>query len=337
MNFKWESNIIPFFYNGRDIAWSPELERFAMVGDYDGTTGHIVAISHDGIQWTAVPSGVNQYWSGIVWSAERGIYVAVAEPRVIGWDQVMISPDGMAWESVAVPSAENWSDIAWSPALGLFVAVSRSNIYGNGNLMVSPDGSNWDLYALPTNSSWSSIAWSPTLGLFASISSYYKEGIAISSDGVNWDLAGPIPAKEWRHLEWIPELERFVAVGPGTEILVSSDGTTWQSVSIPVDAIWCQITWSSYLRMAAMVGFLYGPTSCSLFSPDLVNWSALPIPGPGASCIAWAPSTHMFFAGGCGLLGGGTNMTWRTLVPVEGVRGGEFWGIIPELSPYLST
>ena len=67
----------------------------------------------------AAPSAAN--WRSVCWSAELGMFVAVAQ----GSTSTMKSYDGINWTaSGAAPSTANWYSVCWSPELGMFVAVA---------------------------------------------------------------------------------------------------------------------------------------------------------------------------------------------------------------------
>jgi hypothetical protein len=62
----------------------------------DGS-GNLVMTSPDGENWTPRQTPANYGWSDVVWSAELGIFVAVANDTINSNDKVMTSPDGINW------------------------------------------------------------------------------------------------------------------------------------------------------------------------------------------------------------------------------------------------
>jgi len=151
---------------GKRVTINEDGELNAEKGLYDSgnrvlaakTLGAIVART-----WTArtVPDGA---WRDVTWSAELGLFVAVA---TTGTDRVMTSPDGVAWTARTVPDG-TWQGVTWSAELGLFVAVATT---GTDPVMTSPDGVAWTARTVP-DGSWQDVTWSAELGLFVAVASF---------------------------------------------------------------------------------------------------------------------------------------------------------------------
>jgi hypothetical protein len=234
----------------------------------------------------------NNYITSIAWSAKLGLFAAVASSSAT--NKILTSPDGVTW---SVPQTLNgnsntnsWSSICWSDELGIFCGVASS---GTNRVLVSSDGITWNTYASSRETStWQSICWSPELKLFAAVSNnntptinipnpptYYA--IMTSTNGINWtDRTATITQiqdlNQWFNIIWASDINLFIAtkMGPGPEILTSSDGITWSNTGntvIPSNGI----TWSPELGMA----FIFAPGGNQYFTSTTgFNWTYRELP-----------------------------------------------------------
>ncbi|HMO29742.1 DUF2793 domain-containing protein, partial [Enterovirga sp.] len=74
--------------------------------------------------WTARTSAADNSWYGVCWSAELGLFCAVATTGT--GNRVMTSPDGITWTARASSADNGWVAVCWSAELGLFCAVAAS-------------------------------------------------------------------------------------------------------------------------------------------------------------------------------------------------------------------
>lgn len=267
--------------NWDDIAWSPSLGLFAIVGDGG------VMTSSDGATWTKVDarSGLR----GIAWSPELGVFAVVSR----NGDSLLYSTDGITWRTATNPSY-TWGAVAWSPSLGVFCAITSDS---GRRSMTSPDGINWTAHgnASLTASKYYGIAWSPKLNLFAAVA---DEGRAATSpDGINWTMRSLGTTGAWQDVVWSPELEIFCAVANGgtARSMVSSDGINWTfgSTSISGNAV----AWSAPLGSFVAVGAYNGTDAISYSSTNGINWVPLNQAGGTASTqvgIEWSDSLGLF-------------------------------------------
>ena len=77
--------------------------------------------SPDGITWTTKTTIANT-WRSVCWSAELGIFCAVASAGTSG-TYVMTSPDGNTWTTRTSAADNQWYNVCWSPELGMFVLL----------------------------------------------------------------------------------------------------------------------------------------------------------------------------------------------------------------------
>jgi hypothetical protein len=75
---------------------------------------------------------VDNQWISVCWSAELGIFVAVANTGT--GNRVMTSPDGINWTSRTSAVDNQWISVCWSAELGIFVAVANT---GTGNRVMT--------------------------------------------------------------------------------------------------------------------------------------------------------------------------------------------------------
>jgi hypothetical protein len=91
--------------------------KYVAVGE---TSGSRVAVSQDGINWTAVSAlGNDDSWKSVAY--ENGTFVAVGN----GPDRMMTSPDGVSWTSQNIlGNDDEWTSVAYGN--GMFVVVGSS-------------------------------------------------------------------------------------------------------------------------------------------------------------------------------------------------------------------
>ena len=82
------------------------------------------------VKWTIRSSAADNQWYSVCWSAELGLFCAVANDGTGTGNRVMTSPDGITWTIRSSAADNNWRSICWSAELGLFCAVSYD---GTGN------------------------------------------------------------------------------------------------------------------------------------------------------------------------------------------------------------
>jgi ElaB/YqjD/DUF883 family membrane-anchored ribosome-binding protein len=80
--------------------------------------------SSDGITWETQSNPVDNDWRSVCWSAEVGLFVAVALSGT--GNRVMTSPDGITWTTRISAANNQWYSVCWSAEVGLFVAVADS-------------------------------------------------------------------------------------------------------------------------------------------------------------------------------------------------------------------
>ena len=82
--------------------------------------------------WTARASAADNNWERVCWSAEVGLFVAVAASGT--GNRVMTSPDGITWVARASAADNDWRSVCWSAEVGRFVAIGGT---GTGNRVMT--------------------------------------------------------------------------------------------------------------------------------------------------------------------------------------------------------
>jgi hypothetical protein len=202
---------------GVSVANNPKIQTIPSSTTFTITTGASVTIA------TTATLYFDNNWSGVCWSAELGLFVAVgggneglARQRVI-----MYSSDGINWSvgSFSTPNIYYWNfpSVCWSPQLSLFVGVSNrataSSTGGENRVFTSPDGITWTQPDNPNIYSYNSlsICWSPSLGRL----------VSVGSSGVKPPYT--------------------TNVGAGTCCMYSDNGTTWNTIILGVLLTNCNV------------------------------------------------------------------------------------------------
>ncbi|MCC5788517.1 MAG: DUF2341 domain-containing protein, partial [Opitutales bacterium] len=238
------------------LARGPEDEQIAV-----GGSGTLLRQTEDS-EWTAVPLGIAQSLSDIVYDAGRDRYV------VVGDEGIILTGDGLAWEThqidgqprlrslalgdgdfVAVggvldagvilysENGDDWTDVtpsgltdvlydvAWNGSV--FVAVGGDPATGQGALWQSGDGQTWQVQAsgqeaLLYGLDWWQDAWTVVGGNDAG-AVLYRGSNAAALSPVSVDSPEPLYAVGSND-EW------QAAVGEMGRMAISTDGNTWQWV-----------------------------------------------------------------------------------------------------------
>lgn len=106
---------------------------------------------------------ITNTYSGIAWSPELHLFVAVGEestdPVFPTKGRVATSTDGLTWVRRNAASTVNWTSVCWSPTLGIFVAVGYGGT-ATARAMTSPDGITWTAQTTPSdNNNWYDVCW----------------------------------------------------------------------------------------------------------------------------------------------------------------------------------
>ena len=136
---------------------------------------------------------------------------------------VLFSDDGVTWDAQSTGTGDYLIDVDWNGTL--YVAASNLNYF------TSTDGVNWSS-AISTGGLVEDVAWSSTLGLFASVD--LNGRIVTSTNGSIWtERISVAEGAALRTIIWGDG--QFIAAGDEGEIVTSSDGISWQTLSSSMD------------------------------------------------------------------------------------------------------
>ena len=159
-----------------------------------------LAISDDGITWTALTLPLSRTWFSVTYGEGRFVTVTVGPSTSAAY-----SDDGITWIASTLPSSSNWRSVTYGK--GRFVAVAQSTT----TAAYSNDGITWNSSTLPSSSVWHSVTYGESR--FVAVASGPSNATAYSDDGITW-IAAILPvSKSWRSVTYGEG--RFVAVASG--------------------------------------------------------------------------------------------------------------------------
>lgn len=218
-----------------------------------------------GIVWSGRAAAEQNNWFGAAWSPTLSLFVSVAAS---GTNRVQTSPDGYTWTARPAPTAatpSTWRKVIWVDALGLFVAVADT---GTARVMTSPDGEAWTIRS--TSVIGFDVSWSPTLNRLVVIG-YTAPFAWHSADGVTWTAGSGMTSRTWVGVCWSTEQSKYVAVGYGGALAISTDGQQWVVQPNTADVSLTRIVWVPELSLYVSVA--QTPTTNLFTSPDCVVWT----------------------------------------------------------------
>jgi hypothetical protein len=277
------------------IAYSPQLQRFAAIAIL-GSATNVVMYSSDGANWLYGNFTVDNQWSDMIWVAELGRFVAVAQSGT--GNRVATSEDGINWETQTSAADNNWQSLVWAADLDLIVAVASTG--ASNRVMTSPDGMTWQGHDAAENNAWRGVTYSEERELFVAVAqSGSGNRVMTSPDGENWD-AQSTPEDNWNSVAWARKLGIFVAIsGTGAQVMTSPDGLRWQAHPCP-SREWARIRWEDEPALFVALGG-DGTSTALMTSPDGVTWTMRETPGSGAGAwfaVAWYPRLRYFVVAG---------------------------------------
>lgn len=314
-----------------DVAWSPSLKMFAMVGS-SGTTASIQT-STDGIAWTNRTSPTSAAsWNSVVWAPEansgNGMFVAVGTAGVNG--AAMSSTNGTSWSAATLTGTNLnpslWKIVRWVPELNKFIALSAGG--ATTGIMTSANGTSWTAGTVQTNSGLNGLAWAAGLGAGSGrlIALAQDDAFFQYSDDGGTTWAGsvgttptPSSSTKWLSVCWSPKLSLFVAVAnkaAGNPVIMTSPtgvAGTWTLRNSTFNSL-RGVCWSEELEIFAAVAF--NPTgSFDVFvSYNGIDWTSRASSklDSGWNNICWSPENSLFVAAG-GTSAVTTNRVLRSL------------------------
>lgn len=265
------------FYNARHLKTvSGNDDGFTTGGDW-GVAGR--AYSSDGITWESNRLD-NADMHDIIWSEEKGIYVAVSGNDEWGQGSIRSSSDGKEWTDERLENGYYPGYAANGVAYGngVFVAVGEDRIF------TSTTGSSWKQSSGITFG-YSDIPKAITHGngkfvVAGEEAIYYIEDTKDPKNISNWEEAISV-SKPLSDVIWNGSI--FIAVGykhgNSAPIYISNDGMNWDYADISTtETFFRSVTWSSELN--AFFAVSKNPSSGArgrIFKSDAngANWKDL--------------------------------------------------------------
>lgn len=306
----WTS--IPLPFTPRTAAWSPLLGMWYMLPSSGGPSG---AVSTDGISWTLVPVPAAGGWvNGITWGGPPGAEVFVAMINFGAPAGAYYSPDGVSWSPCTIPGSSWWSVYyGGPPGAQVFLASRIFWMSGINKLAISVDG----------------ITWSDSL-------TPYDTGAFLFATGSS-RFGGPTGNRKW--------INTGPLTFPGQKVIESADASSgsWSLVSTPI------ISTPPALSSNAPSDIAYGGpagakayVSCGqtngqpiVYSPDLINFSEVPLPDPTCAynSVVWGgPAGSERFvmvgsSGGSRVITSTDGLTWgASTIPASNQWYSVAWG-----------
>jgi len=243
-------------------------------------------------------------WQSIVYG--KGVYVAIRNSEAIGY-----SYDGIAWYRAHILPGSSFYTIAYGN--GMFVTCSTSEyvaysydginwFYSDSNTGDTPidspqivkffndrffivsgavldkvayslDGITWTQVTLPSARWWADAAFGN--GTYVVI--YHGGDLAYSSDLVNWtEIQLPSTHVDWIHVDFVPWLGKFIATAKVANfIAISSDGITWEQVSLPITT---NLDWSKVVYNDYKIIMKANQSTKGLMSENGTSWTEFNVP-----------------------------------------------------------
>lgn len=185
-------------------------------------SGSAVSISTDvGVTWAEQTLPGTYTFHGVCWGA--GVFCIVGTSG-----KALTSPDGIVWNERTMPGPRIYYSVAWS---GTRFVAGAGTTFG----AESTDGITWNVTTMPDAGAgvWGAIAWDGAQ--FAAVTN--GDSIAATSPtGITWTVRTGVSVDSPR-LVW--NGTHFVAVpsaGTGAVGARSTDGITWEAISMPAVA-----------------------------------------------------------------------------------------------------
>lgn len=179
------------------------------------------------------------------------------------------------WKVATLPSSALWRSIAYGD--GKFVALAGQN----GRCAYSVDGVNWTATDLPVSANFTGITYSGSK--FVSLSNEENIGVIYSTDGITWTYKA-LSLSGVSYCNDVAYGYGYVAVVSGeSKALVSSNGTSWSTATLPTSDYWISITYGG--GKFVVVG---NTGRASAYSTNRTTWTGSNLP----SYSTWMSVTY---------------------------------------------
>jgi serine/threonine protein kinase/photosystem II stability/assembly factor-like uncharacterized protein len=244
---------------------------------WHGTTNGITATvsstqqTHQGITPTVNTSAAATVTAGVLAATATAQTNATNSAAAAATATAIANAPGSNWTFVSPITTYNLQGVVWSGSV--FVAVGK-----NGTILVSPNGKNWTdrSSSSGTQQDLNGINWSSSLGLFVAVGN--SDTILTSHDnGQSWSLQQPTNVSQnLNAISW--SKSKFVIVGDGGTVLISTDGQNWSAPASPVTSYNLTAIRGTGSQFTAV-----GNNGRILISPDGETWTDESLAGSPAS------------------------------------------------------
>jgi hypothetical protein len=283
----WTGLGTSIFTVGNAVAWNGT--RWVATGSNINT----LAYSTDGSNWTGVgtttftQAGNAVAWNGFYW-------VAVGQ----GTNTIAYSANGSTWTGLGTSVFQNagtavaWNGLEW---------VSGSSNDSINQIATSPDGSNWTGVAVPTLSNVNGLTYSASNWIATGQGS---NSFATSPNGSNWTgvtrstifRQGYCVANSEllpRGASTLPGVLPVIAAGDTANLFITTNNTSWTSVSSPFTTTVSCIAWNGVRWIAGGSG-----TNVLAYSANGLSWTGIALPNMTAvKGVAYGPSSTWLAVG----------------------------------------
>jgi hypothetical protein len=252
----------------QSLCWAPEANSgngmFVAVG-YLGGVG-MAMYSTNGTTWLSGTLNGNtplSVWKAVAWSAELGLFSALAT------DRAMWSTDGISWtEGTTITTSFGCYSMTYGHSVNYgdkFIGMP----YGGEKPLISTDGKNYTQSGVTMPhiglANWMGVCYSSELSTYVAVAfSHSGAGhrVVTSIDGLNWfenSLSYSMDTSAWHGICWASEISSFIAVAYNSSSLPdigwSQDGVVWQKrTSSKPDSGWFSVCWSPELSLSIAAG-----------------------------------------------------------------------------------
>lgn len=302
--------------NSRDIATFPTPETFAYMVANDNLAlaisfTNLVYISSDGVSWIEVARSPLPYSEISDITFGRGSFIISARPNASKADSLLYySSNGKDWNSAAIfkpgiSSLETISRVSCGPDSCSLITTNKgvSTRYWN-----SSNVANWNLVADTSVETNVAVASEIAYGANRFVAIGFdgnQSNVSFSTDGATWSSANSVltSGEEISDLEVVGNTfiginagtndtllykdreATFGGVSPTQNLLTSSDGLLWDSVSLPSSQHWGDLisdgNTAFLLAESDNTGTMVG-SSTFLTTSDGTDWETRTMPRSGA-------------------------------------------------------
>lgn len=246
----WTSICYGDVSGGRFVAVSTDVSGVTF------TAGTTAAYSSNGVSWTVSTLPAAAKWTAVAYG--NGLYIAISQSGIGAY-----SEDGITWTETALPDRA-WTSLTFNE--GKFVAMSDGSYVS----AYTDDGVSWTQVVMPDGADWSSITYGKGKFVAVAYSDSSLTTTAYSNDGITWGIgsfAGGASCIAYGQGKFIA----FDGATLGDTVFWSENGTSWNSLTLPVAKEWKSVTYGHGKFVAVAAGSTVG-----LMSDDGINWVDTP-------------------------------------------------------------